>query len=224
MTKILLAEDDPGVALGIGDDLELEGYQVEAAADGELAARRARETAFDLIVLDLMLPRKDGFTVCRELRRAGIKTPVIMLTARTQEAEKVLGLELGADDYVTKPFSSLELRARIKAVLRRTAPDGAALVRFGEVEVDMGSCQVRRGGHTIEMTATEFKVLSVFLKRSGRLLTREQILDEVWGKDSSPTDRVIDNHIMNLRRKIEPKPDEPRFLTSVRGLGYRFDG
>jgi DNA-binding response OmpR family regulator len=224
MTKILLAEDDPGVALGIGDDLELEGYQVEVAADGELAARRARETAFDLILLDLMLPRKDGFTVCRELRRAGIKTPVIMLTARTQEAEKVLGLELGADDYVTKPFSSLELRARIKAVLRRTAPDAAALVRFGDVEVDMGSCQVRRGAQTIEMTATEFKVLSVFLKRSGRLLTREQILDEVWGKDSSPTDRVVDNHIMNLRRKIEPKPDEPRYLTSVRGLGYRFDG
>lgn len=224
MTRILLVEDDPGVALGIQDDLAMEGYEVEVARDGESASRHAREPGIGLILLDLMLPGKDGFTICRELRRAGIKTPIIMLTARAQEAEKVLGLEMGADDYLTKPFSSLELRARIKAVLRRTAPELAEVVRFGDVEADLGSCQVRRDGETIEMTATEFKLLALFLRRKGRLLTREQVLDEVWGKDSAPTDRVVDNHIMNLRKKIEPKPDEPRYLTSVRGLGYRFDG
>jgi DNA-binding response OmpR family regulator len=224
MSRILLVEDDPGVALGIEDDLVMEGYQVEVAGDGDSAARRARESEFDLILLDVMLPRKDGFAVCRELRRAGVKTPVIILTAKTQEAEKVLGLELGADDYVTKPFSSLELRARIKAVLRRTAPESEELYRFGDFEVDLGSCRVHRAGQTLDMTATEFKLLATFIRRRSRVLTREQLLDEVWGKESSPTDRVVDNHIMNLRRKIEPKPEEPRYLTSVRGLGYRFDG
>jgi len=224
MTTILVAEDDPNIALGLQYDLTLEGYSVEVARDGETASKRARETAFDLIVLDIMLPRKDGFQVCRELRHAGVKAPILMLTAKTQEAEKVLGLELGADDYVTKPFSPLELRARIKALLRRTAPEAPDVYRFEDLEVDFDRCEVRRAGRRVELTPTEFKLLAALIRRRGRLLSREQLLDAVWGADSSPTDRVVDNHMMNLRRKIEPEPSAPRHLISVRGLGYRFEG
>ena len=223
MTRILVVEDDPNIALGLQYDLTLEGYSVEVARDGETASKRARETAFDLIVLDIMLPRKDGFQVCRELRHAGVKAPILMLTAKTQEAEKVLGLELGADDYVTKPFSPLELRARIKALLRRTAPEAPDVYRFEDLEVDFDRCEVRRAGRRVELTPTEFKLLAALIRRRGRLLSREQLLDAVWGADSSPTDRVVDNHMMNLRRKIEPEPSAPRHLISVRGLGYRFE-
>ena len=224
MTRILVVEDDPNIALGLQYDLTLEGYSVEVARDGDSASQRARETAFDLIVLDIMLPRKDGFQVCRELRHAGVKVPILMLTAKTQEAEKVLGLELGADDYVTKPFSPLELRARIKALLRRTAPEAPDVYRFENLEVDFDRCEVRRAGRRVELTPTEFKLLAALIRRRGRLLSREQLLDAVWGADSSPTDRVVDNHMMNLRRKIEPEPSAPRHLISVRGLGYRFEG
>ena len=224
MAKILVVEDEPGIALGLRNDLTLEGYSVEVARDGETACRRAREENFDLILLDIMLPRKDGFTVCRELRRGGMRTPIIVLTAKTQEAEKVLGLELGADDYVTKPFSPLELRARIKAVLRRAAGEAPEVYRFGDVEVDFTRGQVRRAGQSMEMTPIEFRLLAACIRLRGRVLTRERLLDEVWGRDSCPTDRVVDNHIMNLRRKIEAQPDNPRYLVSLRGVGYRFDG
>jgi two-component system alkaline phosphatase synthesis response regulator PhoP len=223
MTKILVVEDEPSIALGLKNDLKLEGYSVELAGDGETASRRAREEAFDLILLDLMLPRKDGLTVCRELRRAGVRTPVIMLTAKAMEAEKVLGLELGADDYITKPFSPLELRARIKAMLRRVAPEAAEVYTFGDVAVNFTRSEVRREGGLLEITPIELKLLAVFIRHRGRTLTREQLLNEVWRPDSSPTDRVIDNHIMYLRRKIEPE-GEPRYVVSVRGIGYRFDG
>lgn len=224
MAKILVVEDEPTIALGLKNDLKLEGYSVEVAGDGETALRRAGREAFDLILLDLMLPRKDGLAVCRELRHAGIRTPIIMLTAKAQEAEKVLGLELGADDYVTKPFSPLELRARVKAILRRASGEAPEVYRFGDIEVDFTRAEVRRAGAAVDMTPLEFKLLSTFIRRRGRLLTRERLLDEVWRPDSSPTDRVIDNHIMNLRRKIEPAPNESRYIVSVRGLGYRFDG
>jgi len=224
MTRILVIEDEPGIALGLETDLKLEGYDVEVARDGETGLRRAREGAFDLILLDVMLPRKDGFAVCREIRRARLPVSIIVLTAKTHEAEKVLGLELGADDYVTKPFSPLELRARIKAVLRRNISDTLETYRFGDIEVNFRRGEVRRAGAVVETTAIEFRLLAAFIRLRGRVLTREQLLDEVWGRDSTPTDRVVDNHIMNLRRKIEPSPEEPRFLTSVRGLGYRFDG
>ena len=224
MAKILVVEDEPAIALGLKNDLKLEGYSVEVAGDGETALRRAGREAFDLILLDLMLPRKDGLAVCRELRHAGIRTPIIMLTAKAQEAEKVLGLELGADDYVTKPFSPLELRARVKAILRRASAEAPEVYRFGDIEVDFTRAEVRRAGAAVDMTPLEFKLLSTFIRRRGRLLTRERLLDEVWRPDSSPTDRVIDNHIMNLRRKIEPAPNESRYIVSVRGLGYRFDG
>jgi DNA-binding response OmpR family regulator len=224
MAKILVVEDEPAIALGLKNDLKLEGYSVEVAGDGETALRRAGREAFDLILLDLMLPRKDGLAVCRELRHAGIRTPIIMLAAKAQEAEKVLGLDLGADDYVTKPFSPLELRARVKAILRRTSGEAPDVYRFADIEVDFTRAEVRRAGAAVDMTPLEFKLLSTFIRRRGRLLTRERLLDEVWRPDSSPTDRVIDNHIMNLRRKIEPAPNESRYIVSVRGLGYRFDG
>jgi len=224
MARILIAEDEPGIALGLKNDLTIEGYEVEVARDGQAALERARTGGFDLILLDIMMPRRDGYAVCRELRQAGNRTPILMLTAKAMEAEKVLGLELGADDYVTKPFSSLELRARVRALLRRSAGDAPDVYGFGDIEVDFTRAEVRREGKVVETTAFEFKLLTTFVRRRGRILTREQLLDEVWRPDSCPTDRVIDNHIMNLRRKIEPDPQQPRYLVSVRGLGYRFDG
>jgi DNA-binding response OmpR family regulator len=223
MTTILVVEDEAGIALGLRNDLTLEGYAVEVASDGETASRRARETAFDLILLDVMLPRKDGFAVARDLRRAGVKTPIILLTARAQESEKVLGLELGADDYVTKPFSPMELCARIKAVLRRTSRERQQSYRFGTVEVDFERGIARRGKVAVNLTALEFKVLAALLQARGRFLSRDLLIEQVWGHGVSITDRVVDNHIMNLRRKLEDKPAEPRYLLSVRGLGYRFE-
>jgi DNA-binding response OmpR family regulator len=222
MNRILIVEDEPAIALGLKNDLALEGYSVEVAADGETATRRARETPFDLILLDVMLPKKDGFAVCRELRREGLKTAIIMLTARAQEPEKVLGLGLGADDYVTKPFSPLELRARIAAVLRRTAIEELLHYRFGSVDVDFGRAVVRRGGASLDLTPLEFKVLAALIRANGLLLSREQLIEQVWGAGVSITDRVVDNHILNLRRKLEDTPASPRYLISVRGLGYRF--
>jgi DNA-binding response OmpR family regulator len=223
LTKVLVVEDEPGIALGLRNDLTLEGYAVEVAGDGETASRLAREGSFDLILLDVMLPKKDGFAVCRDLRRAGVKTPVILLTARALEAEKVLGLELGADDYVTKPFSPLELCARIKAVLRRTASDLPPVFHFGNVEVDFSRCTARRAGASVELTPLEFKVLTTLIHARGRMLSRDQLITQVWGEGVSITDRVVDNHILNLRRKLEDTPAEPRHLLSVRGLGYRFE-
>jgi len=224
MKRILVVEDEPAIAFGLQLDLKNEGYDVEIESDGESALRRARQEAFDLILLDVMLPRKDGFEVCRELRRGGSKTPVIMLTAKAQEAEKVLGLEIGADDYVTKPFSPRELRARVKAALRRTAEDDLPICRFGDAEVDFGRCELRRAGKPVELTALEFKLLAAFVRNGGKVLSRDQLLDLVWGHGTFVTDRVVDNHVVTLRKKVEPEPSEPRYIVSVRGLGYRFDG
>jgi DNA-binding response OmpR family regulator len=226
VTRILVAEDEPGIALGLEDDLRLEGWDVEMVGDGPSASKRAREERFDLILLDVMLPGRDGFDVCRELRKAGVKTPIIMLTAKGQEAEKILGLDLGADDYVTKPFSPKELRARIRAALRRRSTDTEPgdVYRFGNLEVDSARCELRRNGVVVDTTATEFKLLSAFVRNRGRVLSREKLLDEAWGPGTFLTDRVVDNHVVALRRKIEIDPAEPQFLISVRGVGYRFDG
>ena len=224
MTRILLVEDEPAIAMALRDDLTGEGYEVETTDDGDRASRRAREESFDLILLDVMLPSKDGFEVCRDLRRAGVRAPIILLTARSQEAEKVLGLELGADDYVTKPYSPRELRARIKAALRRGASELPMLYRFGDVEVDFTRHEVRRGGQVLETTPLEFKLLATFVKRRGRVLTRRQLIDDAWGQGKYITDRVVDNQVTNLRQKIEPEPREPRYVVSIRGTGYRFDG
>ncbi len=227
MTRILIVEDERPLALGLEDDLKLEGYEVEIQSDGESAARRAREQPFDLILLDVMLPRKDGFEVCRELRRAGLHTPVILLTAKTQESDKVLGLEIGADDYITKPFSPRELRARLKAMLRRAslgANQSPEVFRFGDAEADFSRGELRRAGRPVETTPREFKLLAAFIRNRGRVLTRERLLDDVWGQATFVTDRVIDTHVTNLRKKIEPNPAKPAYLVSVRGMGYRFDG
>lgn len=226
MKRILIVEDEPSIALALEADLSREGYAVEIAADGESGARKAAAGAYDLVLLDVMLPRMDGFDVCRHLRRAGVHVPIILLTARGQEAEKVMGLELGADDYVTKPYSARELRARVKAHLRRadTAPQSGDVYRFGDAELDFARCELRRAGRRVELSALEFKLLSAFVRGSGRMLTRTQLLDEVWGPGTHVTDRVVDNQVNNLRKKIEPVPERPRFLVALRGLGYRFDG
>jgi DNA-binding response OmpR family regulator len=227
MKRILVVEDEPGIALGLEDDLKMEGYEVEVMGDGIEASRRAKESAFDLIVLDVMLPGKDGFEVCRDLRRSGLRAPILMLTAKAREEEKVMGLELGADDYVTKPFGTRELRARIKALLRRSAASNGpepSSYSFGNAELDFDRAELRVNGSPVDLTPLEFKLLQFFLRARGRVLTREQLLDAVWGPDTFASDRIVDNHIANLRRKIEPDPANPRYLLNVRGLGYRFDG
>jgi len=223
MARILIVEDEPDIALGLELDLRQEGYEVAVAGDGEEASRRARSETWDLILLDVMLPKKDGFEVCRELRRAKVRTPVLMLTAKAQEAEKVMGLDMGADDYVTKPFSPRELRARIRALLRRAAPEAEPVHRFGDCEVDFARAELRRAGRAFDVTAIELKMLQLLLRNRGRVLTREQIVDEVWGRDVFVTDRVVDTHVVKLRRKIESQPAEPRHIVSVRGIGYRFE-
>ena len=224
MKRILVVEDDAGIAFGLRVDLTTEGYEVEVQTEGERALERARNGEFDLILLDVMLPGKDGFEICRELRRGGIKSQIIMLTAKAQEAEKVMGLELGADDYVTKPYSPRELRARVRTALRRTGDDSPEVYRFGELEVDFARCELRRGGKAVELTALEFKLLATFVHNRGKVLNRERLLDMVWGQDTFVSPRVVDNHVVTLRRKIEPETAEPRYVVSVRGIGYRFDG
>jgi two-component system alkaline phosphatase synthesis response regulator PhoP len=221
--RILIVEDEPDIALGLQLDLRDEGYQAEVVADGVEASGRARESGWDLIILDVMLPGKDGFEVCRDLRRAKVRTPVLMLTAKAQEAEKVMGLDMGADDYVTKPFSPRELRARIRALLRRTLPETDPVSRFGDCEVDFSRAELRRSGTRTDLTAIELKMIEIFIRSSGRVLTRAQVIDEVWGRDVFVTDRVVDTHIVKLRRKIEADASDPRHIISVRGIGYRFE-
>jgi len=224
--RILVVEDEPTIATGLRDDLELEGFAVEVAEDGTAALSRILEGKLDLILLDLMLPGMDGLEVCRQARLKGVRTPVIMLTAKGQEVDKVVGLELGADDYVTKPFSRRELLARIKAVLRRAqdVPEPSGIYRFGDVSVDFGRCEVSRRGEKIDLTAMEFKLLKIFLEHRGRVLTIDELMQEGWGSDAVLTDRVIYTHVSNLRNKLEENPQKPRFLIGVRGIGYRFDG
>jgi two-component system alkaline phosphatase synthesis response regulator PhoP len=225
MHRILVVEDEPAIALGLEDDLRMEGYEVELANDGVTGSRRGQEGAIDLIILDVMLPKKDGFEVCREVRRAGVRIPILMLTAKARESEKVMGFELGADDYVTKPFGTRELRARIKALLRRaTGEVETDTAQFGDVEVDFARGEVRRRGEAVDLTPIEFKLLGLFVRTRGRVLSRDQLIDGVWGKDAYTSARIVDNHIANLRRKIEDDPADPRYLKNVRGLGYRFDG
>ena len=220
---ILVVEDEPTIAAMLNIDLVSEGYEVTVASTGPEALGLATSREYALVLLDVMLPGKDGFEICRDLRRAGRRTPVILLTARTHDAEKVMGLELGADDYITKPFNPRELRARIKAVLRRTTTDTPDVVRFGEIDVDFTRGEVRRDGRPIDVSALEFRLIKAFVESPGRLLTREHLLDTVWGRGIAISDRVIDNHIVSLRRKLEPEPSQPRYLVNVRGMGYRFD-
>jgi DNA-binding response OmpR family regulator len=223
MTRVLIVEDEPDIALGLELDLRDEGYDVEVVGDGTSAITRGSAPGWDLILLDVMLPLTDGFEVCRRLRKCGSTTPILMLTARAEEAEKVMGLDMGADDYVTKPFSPRELRARIRALLRRAVPSAPASTRIGDCQVDLGRAELTRNGSRVALTAIELKMLQFFLQSGGRVLSRTQIVDAVWGSDLFVTDRVVETHVVRLRRKLEADPASPRHVLSARGLGYRFE-
>lgn len=221
---VLVVEDDSSIALGLRINLESEGYRVLLAEDGDLGLKLARSEEPDLLILDVMLPKMNGLEVLQALRREGRSMPIILLSARTGEMDKVTGLELGAEDYVAKPFSLAELLARVRAALRRGSVVAAAHVHaFGDVIVDEGARSVRRGGTVVDMTATEFDVLICLLRAKGRVLTREAIFQEVWGPNHHGTPRTIDNFVQQLRAKLESDPQVPRHLQTVRGVGYRFD-
>ena len=226
MPKILIVEDEPGMVAGLRDNFEFEGYQVLSAVDGVSGLERALAESPDLVILDVMMPRMSGLDVCKQLKSKRPAIPIIMLTARGQEVDKVVGLELGADDYVTKPFSIRELLARVKAVLRRvgSVPKAQDSYSFGDVQVNLQSCQVSRRGRSLEFSSKEFDLLKYFLSHPGEALTRDRLLEEVWGYDKFPTTRTVDAHIVRLRQKLEPKPDDPRFFLTVHGTGYKFVG
>jgi len=225
--RILLVEDEPGLVLTLTDRLSSEGYAVETASDGEAGFERALAAPFDLIILDVMLPRKNGFDVCRDLRQKNVQTPVLMLTARGQVVDKVVGLKLGADDYVTKPFELLELLARIEALLRR-APSASAAApdtyQFGPVRIDFRRAEVDREGQPVELSSLEFKLLHYLIEHRGNVISRDTLLDEVWGYDAMPSTRTVDVHVAWLRQKLEPNPRHPQFILTVHGLGYKFAG
>lgn len=226
MCRILIVEDEPNMVAGLRDNFEFEGYEVITAPDGVAGLDRALNEAPDLVILDVMMPRMSGLDVCTQLKSKRPSVPIIMLTARGQEVDKVVGLELGADDYVTKPFSIRELLARVKAVLRRakTVPKEQERYAFGDVEVNLRSCQVSRAGKQLEFSAKEFELLKYFLCHPGETLSRDRLLEDVWGYDRFPTTRTVDAHIVRLRQKLEPKADDPRFILTVHGTGYKFVG
>ncbi len=229
---ILVAEDDGHIRQGLVDTLESEGYEVVAAEDGEAALRAFERLAPDLILLDLMMPAKSGYDVCRTVRRKNSRVPIIMLTAKGEEIDKVVGLELGADDYVTKPFGVRELLARIAVALRRANPAPASsrpppalpdLLRFGEAQVDRRRFEVRLGSRTFRLTAREMELLQIFYTRPGEVLTRNELLNAVWGVDYEGTTRTLDQHVAQLRKKVESEPSAPRTLITVHGIGYRYE-
>jgi two-component system alkaline phosphatase synthesis response regulator PhoP len=224
--RILLVEDEPGLVLTLCDRLTREGYAVDTATDGERGLERAAGEAFDLVLLDVMLPRLGGFDVLKELRRRNVETPVIMLTARGQVIDKVIGLKLGADDYVTKPFEMMELLARIEAKLRRApiAPHPTEGYQFDHIRVDFRRAEVTRDGQPLELSAREFQLLKYFIEHRGATLTREELLNEVWGYHSMPSTRTVDVHVAWLRQKIEPNSRHPQFILTVHGMGYKFAG
>lgn len=224
--RILLIEDEPGIVLTLTDRLTREGYAVDSATDGESGLERATREPFDLLLLDLMLPRMGGFDVCRELRKRGIETPVIMLTARGQVVDKVVGLKLGADDYVTKPFEMAELLARVEAHLRRApaSPHPVEGYAFGDVRIDFRKAEVTKDGGPLELSAREFQLLKYFVEHRGATLTREELLNEVWGYNSMPSTRTVDVHVAWLRQKIEPNAKHPQFILTIHGMGYKFAG
>jgi DNA-binding response OmpR family regulator len=225
-TRILIVEDEPAMVAGLRDNFEYEGYEVISAGDGVAGLDRALADNPDLVVLDVMMPRMSGLDVCKQLKAKKPLLPIIMLTARGQEIDKVVGLELGADDYVTKPFSIRELMARVKAVLRRvSAPAPATEVyRFSDVEVNVRSNQVLRDGRSVELSSKEFALLAYFVSHPAETLTRDHLLDAVWGYENYPNTRTVDTHIVHLRQKLEPNPEEPRFILTVHGSGYKFVG
>ncbi len=224
MKRVLLIEDEPGLVLTLTDRLESEGYEVGCASEGPAGLDLAAHATWDVILLDVMLPGMNGFDLCRELRQKGIRTPVIMLTARGQVVDKVLGLKLGADDYLTKPFEMMELLARIEVQLRRASSpaSGSATYRFGDLAVDVRRAEVTRAGKVVDLSAREFLLLKYFVEHQGAVITRDQLLNEVWGYTSTPSTRTVDVHVAWLRQKIEPVPRHPQYILTVHGLGYKF--
>jgi two-component system, OmpR family, alkaline phosphatase synthesis response regulator PhoP len=224
--RILLVEDEPGLVLTLSDRLTREGYAVDTAVDGESGLARAAGEAFDLVLLDVMLPRLGGFDVLKALRKQNVETPVIMLTARGQIVDKVVGLKLGADDYVTKPFEMVELLARIEAKLRRApvTPHPTEGYQFGGIRVDFRRAEVVKEGALLNLSAREFQLLKYFIEHRGATLTRDELLNEVWGYSAMPSTRTVDVHVAWLRQKIEPNPRHPQFVLTVHGMGYKFAG
>ena len=225
--KILLVEDEPGLRLTLSDRLHKEGYKIDAASDGEAGFKLAASGNFDLIILDLMLPKKNGFDICRDLRQMGRVTPILMLTARDQVVDKVVGLKIGADDYVTKPFEMAELLARVEALPRRSARpvfESHTVYEFGTIRIDFRKTEVLRDGKVLALSAMEFQLLRFFIENRGVTLSREKLLQEVWGYGSTPFTRTVDVHIAWLRQKIEDDPKQPQWILTVHKLGYRFAG
>jgi two-component system alkaline phosphatase synthesis response regulator PhoP len=223
--RLLLIEDEPGLVLTLADRLGREGYSVETAQDGAVGLERALQEPFELILLDVMLPRQSGFDVLRDLRQQGVDTPVIMLTARGQVVDKVVGLKLGADDYLTKPFEMMELLARIEARLRRAPPPAtidAEAYRFGAIQVDFRKAEVTRDGTPINLSAREYQLLRYFIEHRGATISRDELLNQVWGYNAMPNTRTVDVHVAWLRQKIEPNPKHPQYILTAHGLGYRF--
>jgi DNA-binding response OmpR family regulator len=224
MSRILIIEDEPALLRALADSFRFESYEVLTAQDGEMGLRLVKDKKPDLLILDLMLPRMSGYDVCRRLRAEGVEIPILMLTARGEEADRVVGLDLGADDYVTKPFSVRELGARVRALLRRakplrTLPDR---LRFGDVTVDFRSYVAKKGERVLDLTRKEFQLLRLLVARAPDVITRDELLDEIWGQDCYPTTRTVDTHIANLRVKLEGDAREPRHLVTVHGVGYRW--
>ena len=224
MSRILVVEDDAAILRGLADNLACESHDVLTATDGERACSIVREEKPDLVILDLMLPRMSGYDVCRTLRGEGVTTPILMLTARGDESDRVLGLDLGADDYLTKPFSVREVLARVRALLRRTqvATPSIDILRFENTVIDFKRYEAQNTGEAIDMTKKEFGVLRYLAARAGEVVTREELLDQVWGYNAMPTTRTVDNHIASLRAKLETDPAQPRHLQTVHGVGYKW--
>jgi len=223
--RLLLVEDEPGLVMTLTDRLIAEGYDVETATDGETGLARGSAESFALIILDGMLPGRDGFDVCRTIRQRGVQTPILMLTARGQVVDRVVGLKLGADDYLTKPFEMAELLARLEALLRRApraaAPPGDSY-QFGDVKVDFRKAEVTRAGQAVELSAREFKLLRYFIEHRGATLSRDELLNEVWGYNAMPNTRTVDVHVAWLRQKLEAHPRRPQYIHTIHGLGYKF--
>ena len=226
MARVLIVEDDDAMAVALKDGFETEGHKVILARDGEAGLRAAREDSPELMILDVMLPKLSGHDICRQLRGEGARLPIIMLTARGQEIDKVVGLKLGADDYVTKPFSFMELLARVEAVLRRTSPAPQKIDRytFGDVTVDFPAGTVVKGGEPVELSARELRLLRFFVERRGQVISRDDLLDNVWDYDEPPLTRTVDVHVAKLRKKIEDHPSDPDHIITVHRVGYKFVG
>jgi two-component system alkaline phosphatase synthesis response regulator PhoP len=227
MKKILIIEDARNIRMALEDDLKFEGYQVESAATGPEGLEKALDLDLDIIILDLMLPELDGLEICKELRKRNIGTPIIMLTARSQEFDKVLGLELGADDYMTKPFSTFELHARIKALLRRSdirdQQTAATTIKVGPFELDPSKYEFTKKGEPVQLTSIEFALMKLLMQHAGKVLRRDDILRHIWGNEVYVTSRTVDTHVANLRRKIEDEPDQSHWIIGIRGAGYKFN-